>query len=147
VLDFLVRLSVKRLPSSPTSSKRSTYTLVPDGLQHPKFKGLDSRKGHYVVCRRAAMQEFEKRGTAFPLALTAKCSVERECLFSRDLPSPAVCHDRVTFLAARLYQPPLTLAYSARAGALGRAAAGSPAGGRRIPTVAETDLERILSYP
>ncbi|KAI0254922.1 hypothetical protein BJV78DRAFT_886364 [Lactifluus subvellereus] len=60
--DFLVRLSVKRLPSPRTGSKRQTYTLVPDGLQHPKFKGLDSRRGHYVVCRRAAMQEFETRG-------------------------------------------------------------------------------------
>jgi hypothetical protein len=70
MLDFLVRLSVKRLPSPQTDPKRPTYTLVPDGLQHPKFKGLDSRKGHYVVCRRAAMQQFEGRGTAFPLALS-----------------------------------------------------------------------------
>jgi len=63
--DFLIRLSVKRLPSPRPGSNRPMYTLVPDGVQHPKFKGLDSRKGHYVVCRRAAMQEFEKRGTAF----------------------------------------------------------------------------------
>ena len=62
-LDFMVRLSVKRLPSPRTGPKRPGYTLVPDGLQHPKFKGLDSRRGHYVVCRRAAMQEFDKRGT------------------------------------------------------------------------------------
>ncbi|KAF8264944.1 hypothetical protein EI94DRAFT_1779442 [Lactarius quietus] len=59
--DFMVRLSVKRLPSPRTGSKRPSYTLVPDGLQHPKFKGLDSRKGHYVVCRRAAMEEFDER--------------------------------------------------------------------------------------
>jgi len=64
--DFLVRLSVKRLPSPRTGRSRPTYALVPDGLQHPKFKGLDSRKGHYVVCRRAAMQEsFDQRGTTF----------------------------------------------------------------------------------
>lgn len=62
--DFLIRLSVKRLPSPPTGSTRPTYTLVPDGLQHPKFKGLDSRKGHYIVCRRAAIQELDRRGTA-----------------------------------------------------------------------------------
>ncbi|KAI9447813.1 hypothetical protein H4582DRAFT_2107294 [Lactarius indigo] len=43
--DFMVRLSVKRLPSPRTGSKWPSYTLVPDGLQHPKFKGLDSRKG------------------------------------------------------------------------------------------------------
>ncbi|KAN0132489.1 hypothetical protein V8E53_009505 [Lactarius tabidus] len=61
--DFMVRLSVKRLPSLRTGPKRPSYTLVPDGLQHPKFKGLDSRKGHYVVCRRAAMAEFDGRGT------------------------------------------------------------------------------------
>ena len=60
--DFLIRLSVKRLPPG---SKRPMYTLVPDGVQHPKFKGLDSRKGHYVVCRRTAMQVLDKRGTAF----------------------------------------------------------------------------------
>lgn len=71
-LDFMVRLSVKRLPSPRTGSKRPSYTLVPDGLQHPKFKGLDSRKGHYVVCRRAAMQEFGRRGTALILHSTTK---------------------------------------------------------------------------
>ena len=64
----MVRLSVKWLPSpspSPrTVSKRPGYTLVPDGLQHPKFKGLDSRKGHYVVCRRAAIEELDRRSAA-----------------------------------------------------------------------------------
>ncbi|KAH9071697.1 hypothetical protein EDB83DRAFT_269792 [Lactarius deliciosus] len=59
--DFMVRLSVKRLPSPRTGSKRPSYVLVPDGLQHPKFKGLDSRRGHYIVCRRAVIQEFDKR--------------------------------------------------------------------------------------
>ncbi|KAH9062176.1 hypothetical protein EDB87DRAFT_1559399 [Lactarius vividus] len=59
--DFMVRLSVKRLPSPRAGSKWPSYVLVPDGLQHPKFKGLDSRKGHYVVCRRAVMQEFDTR--------------------------------------------------------------------------------------
>ncbi|KAH9049015.1 hypothetical protein EDB84DRAFT_1261558 [Lactarius hengduanensis] len=59
--DFMVRLSVKRLPSPRTGSKQSSYVLVPDGLQHPKFKGLDSRKGHYIVCRRAVIKEFDKR--------------------------------------------------------------------------------------
>ncbi|KAH8988607.1 hypothetical protein EDB92DRAFT_2054538 [Lactarius akahatsu] len=59
--DFMVRFSVKRLPSPRTASKRPSYVLVPDGLQHPKFKGLDSRKGYYVVCRRAVMKEFDKR--------------------------------------------------------------------------------------
>ncbi|KAI9467231.1 hypothetical protein BJY52DRAFT_1201561 [Lactarius psammicola] len=60
--DFMVRLSVKRLPSPRAGSKRPSYTLVPDGIQHPKFKGLDSRKGHYLVCRRPAIQEFDRRG-------------------------------------------------------------------------------------
>ena len=62
--DFLVRLSVKRLPSPRTRPSRPAHTLLPDGLQHPKYKGLDSGQGHYVVCRRAAMQEFYTRGTA-----------------------------------------------------------------------------------
>lgn len=62
--DFMIRLSVKRLPSSQTGPKRRAYTLVPDGLQHPKFKGQDSHRAHYVVCRRAALREFDKRGTA-----------------------------------------------------------------------------------
>src|SRR6266567_4090932 len=63
--DFLIRLSIKRVPSSQTGSKRRTYTLVPDGLQHPKYKGLDSHsRGHYIICRRTAIQEFDKRGTA-----------------------------------------------------------------------------------
>lgn len=57
----MIRLTVKRLP---TGSKRPPYTLVPDGLQHPKFKGLDSHRGRYIVCRRAAMQEFDNTGIA-----------------------------------------------------------------------------------
>ncbi|KAI9513180.1 hypothetical protein F5148DRAFT_278646 [Russula earlei] len=78
--DFLIRLSVKRVPSAlrAGSKKGPTYTLVPDGLQHPKFKGLDSRRGHYVVCRRAALQEFEKRGNyrrIMPTAITLPSSL------------------------------------------------------------------------
>jgi hypothetical protein len=61
--DFLVRLSVKQFPSPRTGRSRSLYTFVPDGLQHPKFKGLDNRNGHYVVCRRAALQRFDHRGS------------------------------------------------------------------------------------
>jgi hypothetical protein len=68
--DFLIRLSVKRLPSPHTGSNKPMYTLVPDGVQHPKFKGLDSRKGYYVVCRRAAIQELDKRGIAFYLLIS-----------------------------------------------------------------------------
>jgi hypothetical protein len=60
--DFMIRLSLKRLPPQ-TGPKRSKYTLVPDGLQHPKFRGLDHR-GNYIVCRRAALQELDERGTA-----------------------------------------------------------------------------------
>lgn len=61
--DFLIRICIKRLPSSLTGSKRRTYTIVPDGLQHPKFKGHDHHRGRYIVCRRAAIQEFDKRGS------------------------------------------------------------------------------------
>ncbi|KAF8484548.1 hypothetical protein DFH94DRAFT_237157 [Russula ochroleuca] len=59
--DFMIRLSLKRLPPQ-TGPKRSKYTLVPDGLQHPKFRGLDHR-GNYIVCRRAALQELDERGS------------------------------------------------------------------------------------
>ena len=69
--DFLIRLSVKQLPSSQTGSHRM-YTLVPDGLQHPKFKGLDSHRAHYITCRRATLQEFDKRGTA-PFITHSQC--------------------------------------------------------------------------
>lgn len=62
--DFMIRLSPKRLPSALTGPKRR-YTLVPDGLQHPKFKGVDSshRGCQYIACRRAALQEYDARGT------------------------------------------------------------------------------------
>ena len=58
--DFLIRLSVKRLSPPQTGSKRPAYTLIPDGLQHPKFKGLDGSKGRHIICRRAAIQEFQR---------------------------------------------------------------------------------------
>ena len=74
--DFMIRLSPKRLPRLPsphTGPKRPRYTLVPDGLQHPKFKGLDSshRGCCYIACRRAALQEYEERGTVPHLQLTS----------------------------------------------------------------------------
>ncbi|KAH9965720.1 hypothetical protein BC827DRAFT_1314648 [Russula dissimulans] len=63
--DFLIRLSVKRLPPSLRANPQwPTYTLNPDGLQNPKFKGLDSRRGYYIVCRRAALQEFDRKCSA-----------------------------------------------------------------------------------
>ena len=150
--DFLVRLSVKRLPSPRTGSGQTTYTLVPDGLQHPKFKGLDSRKGHYVVCRRAVL-EVDSRGTTFSFTHSQhlkKSDVElrnRILFFLREslFPSPRVRRDQAALLIARIYRPPSPSPYSPRTRAIGRAGAGSPARSRGISTVAEALLERILS--
>lgn len=50
--DFLIRLSPRRITPPRTSSQRTTYALLPDGLEHPKFKNLYSRKGIYISCRR-----------------------------------------------------------------------------------------------
>ena len=156
-LDFLIRLSVKRLPSPPASPNRRTYTLVPDGVQHPKFKGLDNRRGHYVACRRSAIQEFDRRGTVLffrsqPLRKAALTWQNEHSFlygfsvcFSRGLPSHCARRAQAASFVAGIYWPPAPPAYPTGTGALSRAGAGTPARSRGIPVVAETILERILS--
>jgi hypothetical protein len=118
--DFLIRIFIKRLPSSQTGPKRQTYTVVPDGLQHPKFKGLDSYRGYYIVCRRAALQEFDKRGTAPFYYSQHKAALKKKYYyFSRVLSSSRVRRDQDVLLIAGLYQSLAALAYSARTGTLG----------------------------
>ncbi|KAI0265172.1 hypothetical protein BC834DRAFT_970356 [Gloeopeniophorella convolvens] len=69
--DFLIRLSIKRLPSPRASANaRPSHTIVPDGLQHPKFKNRDSGRGKYIVCRRAAVQDALSKPGSIARALT-----------------------------------------------------------------------------
>jgi len=48
LLDFLVRLAPVRLPSS--QGVREQQTLVPDGVEHPKFKPRRSTPACYITC-------------------------------------------------------------------------------------------------
>ncbi|KAI0053054.1 hypothetical protein FA95DRAFT_1509498, partial [Auriscalpium vulgare] len=59
--DFMVRLTPKLLAAPRGTSKRQTFALLPDGLEHSKFNNLQSRKGSYVICREAAFAELQKK--------------------------------------------------------------------------------------
>ncbi|KAI0347361.1 hypothetical protein BDW22DRAFT_521946 [Trametopsis cervina] len=48
-IDFMIRVSTMRAPTSPFAP-----VFVPDGVEHPRYRGIRSGYGHYVVCHRAA---------------------------------------------------------------------------------------------
>lgn len=49
ILDFLVR--VARLPLAPELGM-GNESLLPDGIQHPRFQPRRSGKGNYVICNK-----------------------------------------------------------------------------------------------
>ncbi|KAG1820318.1 uncharacterized protein BJ212DRAFT_1567544 [Suillus subaureus] len=51
--DFLIRLAPVRLPAS--QGVREQQTLVPDGVEHPKFKPRRSTPACYIVCWKDAV--------------------------------------------------------------------------------------------
>ncbi|KAI0068927.1 hypothetical protein BV25DRAFT_1817850 [Artomyces pyxidatus] len=59
--DFMIRVTPRRIPTSRTARKE-LYALLPDGLEHSKYKNLHLRKGTYIVCREAAIEELSRRG-------------------------------------------------------------------------------------
>lgn len=61
--DFLIRLTPRLLPASrATASKSNVSVLLPDGLEHSKFRNVGSRKGFYVVCRKDVVPELLSKG-------------------------------------------------------------------------------------
>jgi hypothetical protein len=56
--DFLVRLAPMRLPSSGGGE-----SLVPDGVEHPKYKSRRSYIGTHIICWKDASQQLADRGT------------------------------------------------------------------------------------
>ena len=66
--DFLIRISAIRLPHDlqPNSKSNREFTpqttLLPDGLQHPKFAARGSNRGGYMLCNREAVPLLIERG-------------------------------------------------------------------------------------
>lgn len=58
--DFLVRLAVLRLPT--TQNVSSTVVLMPDGLEHPKYKQRKTRAAVYVTCWKEAVETMKSPG-------------------------------------------------------------------------------------
>ncbi|EED80769.1 predicted protein [Postia placenta Mad-698-R] len=59
-----VRLAPVRLPG-PLAGK-ATQILVPDGVEHPRFKPRKVGQGHYVLCWKAIIETLAERGIACP---------------------------------------------------------------------------------
>ncbi|KAF9263551.1 hypothetical protein L218DRAFT_321796 [Marasmius fiardii PR-910] len=65
--DFLIRLSIMKLPSPEPlrfihPNIRPPTLLVPDGLQHPKFKARRSGTAIYISCTSTALRMMKARG-------------------------------------------------------------------------------------
>ena len=61
LLDFLVRLVPMHLPSHQMT--RKMQSLVPDGLEHPKYKSRRSYIGNHILCWKYALEQFAQQGT------------------------------------------------------------------------------------
>ncbi|KAG8218782.1 hypothetical protein J3R82DRAFT_4457 [Butyriboletus roseoflavus] len=66
--DFLVRLAVLRLPT--TQNARMTEVLMPDGLEHPKYKRRKARVTVYVPCWKDAVETMRSPGDYLNTSLT-----------------------------------------------------------------------------
>jgi hypothetical protein len=60
--DFLIRIGPLRL-SSDLQTKYAKATLVPDGLQHPKFTPRKAHRAGYMLCNREAARLLTERAT------------------------------------------------------------------------------------
>jgi hypothetical protein len=49
-----------RLPAPRVAGEGQS--LLPDGLEHRRFKNRKSGAGHYILCWKAALQQFSERG-------------------------------------------------------------------------------------
>jgi hypothetical protein len=59
-LDFMVRMTAVQVPAS--HSRKTAHTiLVPDLVEHPRFKAQKGRLGYYVICRKSIMQQWPHR--------------------------------------------------------------------------------------
>lgn len=59
--DFMLRMAVMQQPA--TVSLRPKQFLLPDGIEHPRFKARKSTTGGYVVCWKTAVQQLMERGS------------------------------------------------------------------------------------
>lgn len=66
--DFLVRLAVLRLPT--TQNARAIEVLMPDGLEHPKYKRRKARVTVYVPCWKDAVGTMRSPGDYLDIPLT-----------------------------------------------------------------------------
>lgn len=64
---MLIRVSLKKIPSEgaahgPGSGmSKGMKGLFPDGLEHPRFRNRRAGRGIYIICRKSAIAEAEKR--------------------------------------------------------------------------------------
>ncbi|KAJ6629142.1 hypothetical protein B0H10DRAFT_2428536 [Mycena sp. CBHHK59/15] len=66
-MDFMIRLAPMQLVRPPTtavarSNVHKSLVLLPDGLQHPRFKVRRSGKGAYLVCWKDSLELIITRG-------------------------------------------------------------------------------------
>jgi hypothetical protein len=56
----MVRMAPMRLPAPPQGPV--VKYLLPDGLEHPRFKKRKSVRASYILCWKAALEDFNERG-------------------------------------------------------------------------------------
>ncbi|KAI0693568.1 hypothetical protein BC835DRAFT_1275717 [Cytidiella melzeri] len=52
--DFMIRLAAMRVPT--TRPNQPPVAFLPDGIEHPRFRGRRAGNGHYVLCYKDAVE-------------------------------------------------------------------------------------------
>lgn len=58
-LDLLIRLAPMQLPV-PRGARRA-QVLMPDGLEHPRFRHTRNGSGVYILCKKSFVKNMEEK--------------------------------------------------------------------------------------
>lgn len=105
ISDFMIRLSLLKLPSESDPSQRVVY-LLPDGILHPRFQGLSSKTGRYLICKKSVVPHLEARGSVRRTRMAAG-DVRLHALFEHQVGSQL--RDRVIQVSISRLHPLLDL--------------------------------------
>ena len=133
--DFLIRLSPMRVP--PPFIEREMLALLPDKLEHPRFKNRKSGRAIYIICWKRALVQLVNKGVTLcaPVSHTAD-------LLCRYLQTDK----RKTLLACVVgttHQPSLTSPSATRIATYGRSTPNATSKLKRIFCPQTIDSRRI----
>jgi hypothetical protein len=138
-LDLMIRMSPMQLPSRSQAS--IVKYLLPDGLEHPRFKMRKSGGASYIVCWKGALELFAERGENVRAIRVYPCPAQFLSFWR---------HIQADFTQSSYASPsgradlsPSQGSSTARAGVFGGSAPNTASGSQKSPGFAASDTSRI----